>query len=354
MRYGRPFPLRSALAASIGLLAIVTPGPAAAQPEMSRALSRTAFEEGMRLYKTGAYLAACAKLEESLALDAQMGTRFWLADCYEHLGRTASAWSHFLTVASEAKSAGNATREATARARADALAPNLPRLVLVVPDAVRSTPGLEIARDGAVVERPLWGTPIPVDPGDHKLRASAPGKERWEATTTVGPSGAKVEIPPLRDAVEAAKKPALPSTAPVVGAPPVPAPPVPSRQVEPGAQAHGLTGWRRVAVPLAGTVGAAGVVAGSAAGALAFTTWHAALGLCDARVTTCAAGAQAKKQTASTEATVSDAGFAVGGAGVVAALIMGLTGPRGQAASQTAAVWVSPTMGGIAVGGAFR
>jgi serine/threonine-protein kinase len=352
MRDQRPILLRGALALVIGLSANVAMG----QPEMTRALSRTAFEEGMKLVKAGAYPAACAKLEDSLRLDPQMGTRFWLADCYEHLGRTASAWSNFVTVASDAKAAGNAKREATARARADALLPGLPRLVVMVPEAVRRTPGLEITRDGSALAPLLWGTPMPVDPGEHKLRASAAGKVTWEVTAMVGPGGARLDVPPLRDA------PAQPAPAPQAQAARVeapPAPPAPSvvaqapAAVAPPAATPGLTGWRRVVVPVAGSVGGVGIAVGGITGALALTTWHSALALCKS-ATMCSAGAQDKKGTASTYATVSDVGFAFGGAGAVVALVAGLTAPRGGEAAKAAALWVAPAPGGIAVGGAFR
>jgi hypothetical protein len=91
-------------------------------------------------------------------------------------------------------------------------------------------------------------------------------------------------------------------------------------------------------------------VFGGISGVLALTTWRSALGLCNAAATMCSAGAQARQGAASTYAAISDAGFAIGGAGVAVALVAGLTAPSPKAA----ALWVSPAPGGLALGGAFR
>ncbi len=323
--------------------------PAAAQPDMSRAMSRAAFEEGMRLYQSHSYLAACTKLEESLRLDAQMGTRFWLADCFEHLGRSASAWSNFLTVASEAEANHNPTRAATARARADALAPSLAKLVVSVAAAARSTPGLEIQRDGSALGPALWGTPLPVDPGQHKLRASAPGRETWEVTLDVGASGGRIEVPALREVPAPGATPP-PAPPPPLAPPPLPPPLVPV-QVLPPPPPTSRDAWRRPTLLVTGFVGLAGLAAGSAFGALALTTWHGAEGLCTPR---CAPNAPAQQATATSYATVADAGFVLAGAGLGTALVVWLTGPAKPAPSRPLALQLAPTVGGLVLGGSFQ
>ena len=83
----------------------------------------------------GKYDDACPKLEESQRLAPAIGTKFNLADCYEHTGRLASAWAAFLSVAASAKNANQGAREKAARDRAAALEPKLSRLAVVVPDA---------------------------------------------------------------------------------------------------------------------------------------------------------------------------------------------------------------------------
>ena len=50
------------------------------------------FAEGGKLVADGDHTAACPKFEESFHLDPGIGTGFNLADCWEHIGRTASAF----------------------------------------------------------------------------------------------------------------------------------------------------------------------------------------------------------------------------------------------------------------------
>src|SRR5687768_12013927 len=63
--------------------------------------AEVAFDEAIALSEAGKYEEACSKFEESDRLDHAMNTLFNLADCYEKIGRIASAWEAFSKVASE-------------------------------------------------------------------------------------------------------------------------------------------------------------------------------------------------------------------------------------------------------------
>ena len=62
-----------------------------AYAEDSVAVAEHLFQEARVLVERGDYAAACPKLEASQKLEPAVGTQFNLADCYEHVGRTASA-----------------------------------------------------------------------------------------------------------------------------------------------------------------------------------------------------------------------------------------------------------------------
>jgi hypothetical protein len=129
------------------LLLAQTPAPARAEdPAAAQAL----FAEGRQLVAQGRVAEACTKLAESERLDPGIGTLFHLADCYERLGRTASAWAAYLDVAAQARATGQPAREKVARDRAAALAPSLSHLTIDVRQAAR-VPGLEVRRDGVDV-----------------------------------------------------------------------------------------------------------------------------------------------------------------------------------------------------------
>src|SRR5260221_714184 len=80
--------------------------------------AKALFEEAIKLLDAGRTAEACPKLEESKQLDPRVGTEFELADCYERMGRTASAWSGFVALAGRATKPDHIKK---ARARAEAL-----------------------------------------------------------------------------------------------------------------------------------------------------------------------------------------------------------------------------------------
>ena len=167
--------------------------PAGAQNEATAA--RALFNEARALAEKGEHAAACPKFEESMRLRPGEGTRFNLADCWEQIGRTASAWGEFLEVASSSKSSGRKDREKLARRRAEALEPKLSRLIIQVTVAESE---LSVMRDGLEVRTGTWGTAVPVDPGRHSISARAPGKRPWFQEVEVsGTEPVTVEIPRL-------------------------------------------------------------------------------------------------------------------------------------------------------------
>jgi serine/threonine-protein kinase len=213
LRRARHLFFATALAASIT-------GASASSFAADPAAAQALFDSAKRLMNDGRYAEACPKLEESERLDSGTGTLFQLAVCYEHVGRTASAWAAFVEVAGRAKAAGQKAREKAARDRANALEPTLPRLVIGArargTDAIA---GLEITRDGEPVGSGQWGTPVPVDPGEHRIVATAPGHKTWQTTVTVRGDGkiVSVVIPRLEEEV-------APPPAPPPPPPPTPAP----------------------------------------------------------------------------------------------------------------------------------
>src|SRR5260221_419371 len=156
------------------------PGAARADSSLTdKAAAQTLFDEGRKLMAAGKLAEACPKLAESQKLDPGVGTQFNLADCYERLGQTASAWAGFLEAASTARAMGQGDREKVAKERAGTLAPRLSRLTITSSEGTPPA-GLDIKKDGAPVGRALWGTAIPVDPGSHLVEVSAPGKKTWQ------------------------------------------------------------------------------------------------------------------------------------------------------------------------------
>lgn len=162
------------------LLLVATASPPALAATDAEKQAQTLFLEAMKLLARKQYAEACEKLAKSQELDPGMGTQFRLAECYEKLGRLASAFGTYSAVADAAHGAGKLDREAVARKRASALEPRVAKLTIMLPPSVAALPGVEVSRDGVAVDRALWGQPVPVDPGDHLVAVKAPNKKPWE------------------------------------------------------------------------------------------------------------------------------------------------------------------------------
>ncbi len=165
----------------------------------NKAAAEALFEEGRTLMQQQQYKQACGKLEASQNLDAGLGTLMLLSDCYEKTGRTASAWATFREAAAVARKEGDSERESVARARADALEPNLAKLVIHGPERTLGLAGLHVKMNGQDVAKAQWGTLIPVDPGEVAFEVSAPGYKTWTLNAQVvpGPSQTAIDIPEL-------------------------------------------------------------------------------------------------------------------------------------------------------------
>jgi hypothetical protein len=250
------------------------------------------FNDAMALASKGDFAAACPKFEESQRLDPGLGTQYNLADCYEHLGRGATAWALFLEVASGAQRAGQAAREKEATARAANLEPHLSRLRVSAPKDVL---GLEVRRNGELLGGVLWGNAVPVDPASYTIEATAPGRTKWSTVVAVGPNGALVDVtvPPLQTSAEPERR-------------------TTSGPLEPSPVADPHAAPLRIAGFVAGGAGVVGIVIGAVFGLKSKGSHDEAGPHCDA-ANRCDALGVSLRADALTSGNVSTATFVAGG-----------------------------------------
>ena len=354
---------RSRLAVSLIVGSLATPALAVAAPPAAPAATSAApeqpakaaktddsvaaqalFDEGLKLIGEGKFAEGCSKLEASNKAAWAPGTTINLADCYEKVGRLASAWAKFLEAEPYFR---NRTppdpRADVAKERADALSPKLSRVTIQVP-AGSKVAGMVITRDGDVVQEAAWGTGVPVDPGRRVVEVSAPGKVTWKWEADVGAGGATVTV----------AVPVLEDAAPVE---------------------TGMPTQRKIALGV-GAAGVAGLVVGGVLGGLT-------LGKVGDANKSCTEGASGSFVCDEAGAKLRDeaGGLAMGSTislvagGVLAAggVVLWLTAPSGAATSETAsgssgsrgssgarspgrALWIAPVVGpttGLAAGGTF-
>lgn len=198
-RVGRRTRVRLALAFSLTLTA---PAVALAQDDpQQKAAAEALFDEGRELIGQGQYEAACRRFEQSQAIDPGVGTLLYLGDCYERLGRFASAWAMYREARSSALAAGQAERARVAEDRARHVAPNLSKLAVLVA-AENRIDGFELVINGRILSAALYGASFPIDAGRYQLVARAPGRTAWSALVDVKPDGDQqlVRVPALEPA----------------------------------------------------------------------------------------------------------------------------------------------------------
>ena len=324
--------------ALLGLASMAT-APARAQSSSDQAAAEALFKQGRDLMAAGRYPEACGKLAESERLDPAAGTVLNLATCYEKNGQVASAWVTFKDAARIAQRAGQTERAQLARQKADELEPKLPTLVIVVP-AAAERPDLQVKRDGEVVGRAGWDTPIPVDPGAHVVEATAPGYKAWHTQADVSGQGVKasVEVPPL-EALPA------PPPSPAPGALPSSVSPV---LVEAPAPTTGTT--QRTVAFVAGGLGVVGAAVGTIFGAAARSDNDTAKTHCPID-TACDAQGLTSTHDAQHAATVSTVAFVAGGALLAAGVVLYLTAPS-EKRPTAGRLGLAPVAGAGTCGGA--
>jgi hypothetical protein len=322
----------------LGAMLVLTCASAAHAQLDTKARAEALFEEAQTLMRKGDLTTACPKFAASQKLDPAVGTLLNLATCYERQGKTASAWAAFHEAATAAAHANQDERARFAEKRATELARKLPRVVI----RVSAQTNLEVKLDGTVVDSSEWGTALPLDPGQHSVEVSAPGKHRWTTTIDVGSEAtqSEVAVPKLAD-----EAPTTTTQQPLVTEI---EPPPPPRSGSP-------------LVPLGIVVGAIGFVSvgiGLGFGVYAMSKNNEAL-------THCPMSPQCNDQAgvdlthdAQTSATAATVAFIVGGValatGVTLLLVGAAPGSKRAPATARLAPLIGPGLGGAVIGGTFR
>jgi hypothetical protein len=290
-----------------------------AQPSAGQlAIAETLFREGRQLMAQGKFPDACPKLVESQRIDPQVGTLINLAACHDGEGKTASAWAEYNDAAAQALRAGRADHESVARRKGAEVQARLSRVVMF---AARPIDGLVVTFDGAQLGNGVLGTPLPIDPGQHAIKAEAAGRVAWSSTIDVRPGPATQTV-------------TLPDLAPTsAGSPSFPDPVATPRRVSPLA-------W------VTGGVALTGLGVGTYFGLRAFAKNDEASIACPKNV--CDAAGIDLDQQGRTAATVSTVAFVIGAASTLATV--GLFVFRGGS-SPPPQIAISPL--GVAVRGAW-
>lgn len=314
----------------------VVAGRAEAQ---SSAIAEQLFNEARELGKQGKWAEACPKFEASLKQDPALGTRLNLANCFERIGKLASAWGIYKASATLARKSNDTKRAAYADKQAQLLEPRLPKLSITPPATLPA--GYTVLRDGAPVAAAEFGLALFVDPGEHEVSASAPGfLPSSQKVTVLEGKTETVVLPALAPAPEDPAQPEIPVATPVVAD---------TTPVSPMRKYLGLG------------IGAGGLVAvgvGLVFGKQAMSANDDAKALCGAELQCSAENFDRGQQLVDdgrTKATISTVLVVTGGVAIAAGVVLFITAPRAKERSTSARIvpLIDSTGAGIGFAGSF-
>lgn len=287
---------------------------------------------------------ACTTAKHRYVITPNASSLNDLARCHEERGRTASAWAEYLEAQALAKREKRNDIEIAARLGAKNLESKLTKLVITAAKAA-STPDLEVRRDNIPMDRGTWGSAVPIDPGEHVVTASAPGKKTWTLKVVVKPGAhtSTVDVPALEaDEATATAAPigttTLTSASLVDGSYAAPEEPTTNRG---GAQ-------RAVGLTLMG-VGLAGVALGTYFGVQTLSKSDAASEACPS--SPCADKSAVRlNEDAKRAGMISTVSFAAAGGALLTGAIVFFTAPKN---APRVSISTTPSYAGVNVGGSF-
>jgi len=213
----RALSLACVLGLSLGARGALAQAPSGSAPAEA---SVQLFREGRALLAQGRMNEACQRFRAALELRRSPGTLLNVGKCLESEGQLLSALKAFEETAALARAEPDKAKAEVwsdaSRQEIEALTPRIPHLVIQTP-AAPADAGLEVQLDGAPFR--AFGAPQALDPGSHRVLASAPGKLDFtrELALAEGQSLA-LEIPALEPAPAAAAAPLVAAPARLDGA----------------------------------------------------------------------------------------------------------------------------------------
>lgn len=252
-------------------------GPSQAQVQAAREL----FQEAERDEDAKRWADALDKLRRVAAVKLTPGVRYHIALCEENLGQLVAALADYTLAENQARAENAQDVLRLVGEKLKALKGRVPRLTVVVPGDVVDA---EVHIDGEPIVKAMWGVQIPIDPGEHRIEAKAPGRVTMARTIKMDERDSTlVEI----KLVEAPKAPAPPAAPAASSAPNAPAtsataaPPPPRDDARPRAQGR--------TAAIVSTLGAAVLAGGGvAAFVIAGKTHDDNAATCASRTTDCA------------------------------------------------------------------
>lgn len=305
------------------------------------ARAQALYNEGAVALESGDVPLACERFEGARSLLTTPVILNAVARCHESLGKIATAAGELDELTVLYAQRNRPADAAAARDRAEALKKRMPFLVISVADADRAS--VELLQDGRPFPRAALGVSLPIDPGEHWVEASAPGRATSRKTVKVE-EGERAAVAFETLAPQEEKKVDQPAPPPAPTKPALaPRPPPPSPL--------------RLPLYVAGGLAVAGTLTAGIAGTYAYLQQRDARERCPSPTNLCLDRAGlAANERARTAYPIAMVGGAVG---VTGALLVGYLGVRiwGEKRAEGLGLGVGPVVGGreagVVVGGSL-
>ncbi|HMA93073.1 MAG TPA: tetratricopeptide repeat protein [Polyangiaceae bacterium] len=309
----------SRLVPFLAVAAVCTPTVsvfAQAQADGTRAPGDAQAEDldrrGMALLKQGKVAEACPHFADSFRIRPGTGVLMRLALCHEQSGKWASAWHAYRDAAARATASGDSAVVPLAQKRAAALEARLSRVILRLDSSSAAAHGVEVTCDGNPLPPNAIGVALELDPGEHVIAASAPGRSPFKQTLRVGETAARHEI-----AIALPVQQTVADTAPATYAPSAPEHQQPM-----------YWSTQRKAAIVAGGIGIVGVAVGAVFGLKVATKMDQARDRCGGGTTGCPSESLALQDQAQGPARISTAAFTLGVIGIAGGAALWFTAPN--------------------------
>lgn len=352
--------LRSSAATScaVALSLCMSSGAAHGQTDEQRAGARSLATEGVAAFNGGRYKEAIDLLTRAETLMHAPPHLLYLARAYSKVGQFVKAREAYLRITKEQlpANAPPAFRDAqtTAQKEISAVDPKIASIEIKV-EGAEAAKDLTVKVDGNPIPSVLVGVQQPIDPGEHRIEASATAFRAQSQTVRIG-DGGKGSVVLRLEPDPTVSPPAVPAArraTPEAGAP---APRVvaardPSTPTETASSGSGL----RIGAYTAFGVGAVGVGAGTVFLLQALGKRSEASDICNGPDGACPSSRRAEVDKLDSDAkgatTFSAVGYGVGGVGIAAGVVMLLMSGKSEpsaAARPTLYPWVGATSAGVA------
>ena len=320
---------------------------ASATTAFAESAADAAFKRGRELLKAGKYADACIEFEHSQKLDPALGTEFNIAQCSEKIGKLARALELYRGLLPRDT---NAERKRIVADAIPKLEARVPKLLVRVPTPPPSGFTMTIQGKNSVVppRRLVANTPVEMDLGEYEIVAQATNHPDWRHDVRIDTEGKTTTV----DAPFAAPRPTVPTeptpstttpaTTPLPAAEPTNDPDDPEPAPAPRSR-------RKLYGVISLGVGGAALVGGVVFGAMARSKWSEAKDVCGG--TTCTTQAHVMRANelgddARSKATLSTIFVLAGTAAAATGVVLWLTAPSSESATQVTA---HPTTGGAGI-----